>query len=92
MGAQRFVTRVIEVDETKRWWQDIVVSGPFRGSTGSWSIISSGAGSRVRLEVLMDAPWPLKIILPFIRRSAARDLDAEFANLKALIESLPAKP
>ena len=44
-------------------------------------------GSRVRLEAEMHAQVFGRILLPLIDRSARRDLQAEFANLKKVLES-----
>lgn len=75
------------MDETTRRWTDVTITGPFRGTKGSWQVVAEGSGSRVHLSAEMQAVGLWRILLPLIDRSARKDLQAEFANLKRMIES-----
>jgi hypothetical protein len=86
-GEQRFSIQITEMDETARRWTDVTMTGPFRGTKGSWQVLAENNGSRVRLEAEMHAQGFGRILLPLIDRSARRDLQSEFANLKKVLES-----
>jgi uncharacterized protein YndB with AHSA1/START domain len=87
-GEQKFTIEITEMDETTRRWTDITMTGPFRGTKGSWQVLPENQGSRVRLEAQMHAQGFWRILLPIIDRSAHRDLQMEFANLKKVLESV----
>ena len=89
MGEQRFTEEVTEMDEASRRWTDVTMTGPFRGTTGAWQILVEEGGSRVRLIATMRAQGLWRLLLPMIDRSAAKDLHAEFMNLKTVLESTP---
>jgi len=86
---QRFTIEITEMDEAARRWTDVTITGPFRGTKGSWQVAGEGTGSRVRLAAEMRAPGLWRLLLPVIDRSARKDLSAEFANLKDVLESSP---
>lgn len=86
-GKQKFTIEVTELDETSRRWTDVTMTGPFRGTRGSWQVLAENDGSRVRLEAEMHAQGFWRILLPVIDRSARRDLQDEFVNLKKVLES-----
>jgi len=88
-GEQRFTIEITEMDETARRWTDVTMTGPFRGTKGSWQVLAEGSGSRVRLAAEMRADGLWRLLLPLIDRSARKDLQAEFANLKKMLESAP---
>jgi hypothetical protein len=75
------------MDEASRRWTDVTMTGPFRGTKGSWQVFAENNGSHVRLEAEMHAQGFWRILLPLIDRSARKDLQAEFANLKQVLES-----
>jgi uncharacterized protein YndB with AHSA1/START domain len=86
-GEQKFTIQITEMDETARRWTDVTMTGPFRGTKGSWQVLAENNGSRVRLEAEMHAQGFWRLLLPVIDRSARRDLQAEFVNLKKVLES-----
>jgi hypothetical protein len=88
-GEQRFIIEISEMDETSRRWTDVTLTGPFRGTKGSWQVLAEEGGSRVRLTAEMSATGLWRLLLPLIDRSANKDLRAEFANLKRMLESAP---
>ena len=55
IGEQRFTEEVTEMDETTRLRTDVTVTGPLRGTKGSWQVVSAGSGSRVQLTPEMQA-------------------------------------
>lgn len=75
------------MDEAARRWTDVTMTGPFRGTKGSWQVLAENNGSRVRLEAEMCAQGFWRILLPLIDKSARRDLQAEFADLKQILET-----
>lgn len=85
-GQQRFTVEITEMDTGSRRWVDVICSGPFRGSTGSWEVLDEPPGCRVRLQMRMHAVGPWRVLLPVVDRVAANDLRSEFANLKRLLE------
>jgi hypothetical protein len=86
-GEQKFTIEITEMDETARRWSDVTITGPFRGTKGSWQVLAENGGSRVRLEAEMHAQGFWRFLLPMIDRSAQQDLQAEFVNLKKVLES-----
>ena len=86
-GEQRFTIEIIEMDETSRRWTDVTMTGPFRGTKGSWQVLAEKGGSRVRLAAEMHAQGLWRLLMPVIDQSARQDLQAEFANLKKVLES-----
>jgi hypothetical protein len=86
-GEQKFTIGITEMDQASRSWTDVTMTGSFRGTKGSWQVLEEGQGSRVRLEAEMHAQGFWRILLPIIDRSARKDLQAEFANLKKVLES-----
>jgi hypothetical protein len=88
-GEQRFTIEITEMDETARRWTDVTTTGPFRGTKGSWQVFAEEGRSRVRLVAEMRATGLWRLLLPLIDRSARKDLRAEFANLKTVLESSP---
>jgi uncharacterized protein YndB with AHSA1/START domain len=88
-GEQRFTIEISEMDETSRRWADITVTGPFRGTKGSWQVLPAEGGSKVRLIAEMRAGGLWRLLLPLIDRTADKDLRAEFANLKKVLELAP---
>jgi hypothetical protein len=86
-GDQKFTIQITETDETSHRWTDVTITGPFRGTKGSWQVLAENHGSRVRLEAEMRAQGFWRILLPVIDRSARRDLQGEFVNLKKVLES-----
>jgi hypothetical protein len=86
-GEQKFTIQITEMDETSRRWTDLTITGPFRGTKGSWQVLAEMNGSRVRLAAEMQAQGLWRLLLPVIDRSARRDLQEEFANLKQVLES-----
>jgi uncharacterized protein YndB with AHSA1/START domain len=87
MGEQRFTEEVTEMDEAARRWTDVTMTGPFRGTKGSWQVLAEANGSRVRLVAEMRANGLFRLLLPMIDRSVRHDLQGEFANLKRLLET-----
>lgn len=55
IGEQPFTEEVTEMDETTRRWTDVTVTGPIRGTKGSWQVVAAGSGSRVQLTLEMQA-------------------------------------
>jgi len=88
-GEIRFTVKIMEMDETARRWADITMTGVTRGTMGSWQILSAEGGSTVRLTVEMRANGLWRLLLPLITPGAEKDLRAEFANLKKMLESAP---
>jgi len=88
-GEIRFTEKITEMDETARRWVDVTLTGVARGTKGSWQVLAEEGGSRVRLEVEMHANGLLRLLQPLIDRGADKDLRAEFANLKKMLESAP---
>jgi hypothetical protein len=86
-GEQRFTIEITEMDESARRWVDVTRTGSFQGTKGSWQVIPDGSGSRVRLVAEMKATGFWRLLLPLIDSTARRDLQAEFANLKKVLES-----
>jgi uncharacterized protein YndB with AHSA1/START domain len=86
-GEQRFTIEITEMDEAARRWTDVTQTGPFKGTKGSWQVSAEDGGSRVRLVAEMHANDLWRLLLPIIDRSAAKDLRAELANLKQVLES-----
>jgi hypothetical protein len=86
-GEQKFTIEITEMDEISHRWTDVTMTGPFRGTKGSWQVLAENNGSRLRLEAEMHAQGFWRIRLPMIDRSARRDLQAEFVNLKRVLES-----
>ena len=89
-GEQKFTIEITEMDEASRRWTDVTRTGPFRDTKGSWQVMEENHGSRVRLVAEMHAQGFWRLLLPIIDRSAQRDLEAEFANLKKVLESMSA--
>jgi ribosome-associated toxin RatA of RatAB toxin-antitoxin module len=85
-GQQRFTVEIVELDEASRSWRDVIVSGPFRGSTGSWEVVDNGRACTVRLTMQMRGIGLWKILSPLIQRQANKDLKSELANLKHVLE------
>ena len=86
-GKQQFTIEITEMDEATRRWMDVTMTGSFRDTKGSWQVLEEKNGSRVRLVAEMHAQGFWRLLLPIIDRSARRDLEAEFANLKKVLES-----
>jgi uncharacterized protein YndB with AHSA1/START domain len=86
-GEQHFTIEITEMDEGARRWVDVTQTGPFRGTKGSWQVTSEGDGSTVRLVAEMKAAGFWRLLLPLIDSSARKDLSAEFANLKRVLET-----
>ena len=86
-GAQRFMEEVTEMDETERRWVDVTRTGPFRGTKGLWQVSAAESGSKVRLVAQMHANGLWRLLLPIVDRTASKDLRAEFANLKRILEA-----
>lgn len=85
-GEMRFTEKITEMDESTRRWSDLTLTGPFRGTTGDWQILSESDGATVRLSVKMHAPGLGRLLLPLIERSARKDLQREFSKLKEILE------
>jgi hypothetical protein len=66
---------------------DVTLTGPFRGTKESWQVLAEKGGSRVRLVAEMHAQGLWRLLMPVIDRAARQDLQAEFANLKKVLES-----
>jgi uncharacterized protein YndB with AHSA1/START domain len=86
-GEQRFTIEITEMDEPARHWTDVTMTGPFRGTKGIWQITPTGNGSKVQLTAEMHAHGFWRLLLPIIDASARKDLQAEFVNLKKMLES-----
>lgn len=86
-SEQRFTIEITEMDETARRWTDVTLTGSFRGTKGSWQVLAENAGTLVRLTAEMHAPGLWRLLLPLIDRLARQDLQAEFANLRKVLES-----
>ena len=86
-GEQRFTIEITEMDESARRWTDVAMTGSFRGTKGMWQVDPEGGGSRVKLTAEMHAVGFWKLLMPIIDSSARKDLQAEFANLKKMLES-----
>jgi hypothetical protein len=86
-GEQRFTEEIVEMDETAWHWMDVTRTGPFRGTKGSWQVLAETGGACVRLTAEMHAQGFWRLLLPVIDRSARKDLEAEFAYLKKVLES-----
>lgn len=81
--SQRYVATVYSA----RRFTDVVVTGVFRGTTGSWEVLAEAGGSRVRLVAEMRAVGLGRLLLPLIDRGARKDLETEFVNLKQVLET-----
>jgi hypothetical protein len=77
------------MDEAARRWADVMLTGPFRGTKGSWQVLSEAGGSRVRLVAEMRARRLWRLLLPMIDRQTRKDLQSELINLKKVLESAP---
>jgi hypothetical protein len=86
-GVQRFAIEIVEMDEAARRWADLTVTGAFRGTKGSWQVLPENGGSLVRLTAEMRAIGLWRLLMPMIDRSVQKDLQAEFANLKKVLEA-----
>jgi len=86
-GDQRFTEEVMEMDEAALRWTDMTITGPFRGTTGSWQVLRDAEGARVRIAVKPHAHGLWRLLLPFVGRTMRRDLQAEFSTLKGILES-----
>jgi hypothetical protein len=87
MGEQRFTVEITQMDAEARRWADVIVTGPFQGSTGVWQVVPDGDGCRVQLSMKMRAVGPWRPLAPLVDRIAPRDLRAELANLKRVLEA-----
>jgi hypothetical protein len=52
-----------------------------------WQVTAVNGGSQVRLTAEMHAQGLWRLLLPIIDRSAQKDLEAEFGNLKKILEA-----
>jgi uncharacterized protein YndB with AHSA1/START domain len=86
-GEQRFTIEITEMDETARRWVDVTMTGPVRGTKGSWQVLPAEGGAQVWLTAEMRANGLWRLLLPLIDRSARKDLQAEFVNLKRVLEA-----
>jgi hypothetical protein len=86
MGELSFTEQVIALDEAERRWTERTISGGIQGTEITWQVLPSGGDSTIRLEAAFRAKGVQKLLLPLIRRSAAKDWDTEFATLKELLE------
>lgn len=86
-GVQRFTIEITEMDENARQWTDVTRTGSFRGTKGMWQIAAANGGSQVRLTAEMHAQGLWRLLLPIIDRSARKDLETEFGNLKKILEA-----
>lgn len=86
-GEQRFTIEITEMDESARRWTDVTMTGSFRGTKGMWQVSPEGSGARVKLTAEMRAVGFAKLLLPIIDSAARKDLQAEFGNLKTMLES-----
>jgi uncharacterized protein YndB with AHSA1/START domain len=86
-GEQRFTIEITEMDEGARRWVDVTRTGSFRGKKGSWQVTPEMNGSKLRLVAEMKAAGLWRLLLPLIDSAARKDLSAEFANLKRILET-----
>jgi len=86
-GEQRFTIEITEMDETARRWTDVTITGSFRGTKGMWQVLPESNGSRVKLTAEMRAVGFWRLLMPIIDSSARKDLEAEFVDLKKMLES-----
>jgi len=89
MGAQRFVVEYTAVDHAMREWQDLVVDGSVKGSTGHYRVVREGTGSVVSLDVVMRAKGVARLLMPMIDRISRADLASGLEHLKTLLEAKP---
>ncbi|MBM4409560.1 MAG: hypothetical protein FJ038_13425 [Chloroflexi bacterium] len=85
-GKQRFTVEYTRVDHSAREWDDVVVDGMVRGSTGHYRVTSTGPGSRVDLDVVMRGVGFMKVLMPVIDRSSRVDLAGGLQRLKVMLE------
>ena len=86
-GEQHFTVEITEMDESRRRWVDVTITGPFRGTKGSWQVTPVEDGSQVRLVAEMKATGLWRLVLPLIDSTARKDLPVEFASLKKVLEA-----
>ena len=89
MGALRFTEEVTAMDEAECRWSEITRTSYLSGSTVTWQVLAEQDGCRVRREGDMRANGLMRLLLPMIKRSASKGFQAEFAQLKRVLESAP---
>ena len=87
IGEQRFTEEVTEMNEEAMRWTEVILTGPPRGSTGSWHVLPDADGSRVRISIEPHAQGLWRLILPLISRTMRNDFRADFENLKEILEA-----
>lgn len=85
-GNQRFTVEYTRVDSERREWEDVVVDGIVRGSTGHYRVIPESGGSRVLLDVVMRYSGLGRLLGPMIDRSSRADLGAGLERLRTVME------
>jgi hypothetical protein len=86
-GQQRFTVAYTRVDQQLHEWEDLVLDGAVRGSTGHYRVVADGSGSRVALDVVMHGAGIGRLLMPMIVRTSRTDLAAGLERLRVVLES-----
>ena len=89
MGTQRFTEEVVELDEAARRWTERTISGGLTGTEITWHVIDDAPGAKLRFSAELRGKGTTRLLLPLIRRAAAKDWVAEQQRLKRELEGRP---
>ena len=87
MGKFAFTLEVTRLDPGALVVEDRVGDTGVAGTAGTWTVRGDRGGSRLTHVARFRVSGLLRLLAGSIQKQTTRDLDAEFANLKRVLES-----
>ncbi|GAA3291430.1 SRPBCC family protein [Dactylosporangium vinaceum] len=92
-GADRGMLQQVTESSAPSRWSAVALAGPIRPAASiTVEPLEGGARSRVTFTLDFTAHGPADLLLPLVRRLAARTAPRSYARLKALLEAVPRHP